>query len=43
LYLECIRNLFQVIRYSELGSNERQKEEVTYIFFVDYLEECEGL
>ena len=30
------------VRYSESGSNEREKEEQTYIFFVDYLEECEG-
>lgn len=29
------------MHYSELGSNARAKEEQTYIFFTDYLEECE--
>ena len=38
---EIIRNLFRTIRYSEQGSNERKKEELTYIFFVNYLEEYE--
>ena len=35
-----IKNLFKVM-YSEVGSNERAKEECTYIYFIDYLEECE--
>ncbi len=31
----------KVIRYSEAGSNERENEERTSVFFVYYLEECE--
>ncbi len=40
-YTEVIRKLFEVVRYSEAESNERENEECTYVFFVDYLEECE--
>ena len=29
------------MRYSEEGSNDRQKEEATYMHFVNYLEEVE--
>lgn len=34
--------MFTVIKYSEEGSNEREKEEATFMFFVDYLDDCEG-
>ena len=27
--------------FSEKGTNEREKEERVYIFFLDYLEKCE--
>ena len=35
------RNLFKVIKYSDHGSNARTKEEQTYMYFIDFLEECE--
>lgn len=40
-YIELIKALFQV-EYSTQGSYHRPKEEQTYIFFVDFLDECEG-
>lgn len=36
-----IRTMFKVIRYSEKGSNEREREEAAYMYFVDYLDDCE--
>lgn len=36
-----IRELLADIKFSEKGSSARQKEEATYIYFIDYLEECE--
>ncbi len=36
-----IRTLFKDIKYSEAGSNDKENEELTYVLFVDYLEECE--
>ena len=29
------------VRFSERGSNAREKEESAYMMFLDYLEECE--
>ncbi len=33
--------MFKQVIYSEKGSNERSKEENTFIMFLDYLEKCE--
>ena len=30
------------VRYSEKGSNDRGREEEAFMFFVDYLDNCEG-
>ena len=37
-----IIKMFKDIRFSEKGSNCREKEEATYMMFIDYLEECEA-
>ena len=33
--------MFKTVRYSEKGSNERTREEDAYMFFIDYLDDCE--
>ena len=38
---EIFRNLFKVVQYSDTGSNARQKEEQAYMYFTDFLEDCE--
>ena len=38
---DAIRHLFK-INYAESGCKERIKEECTYVFLVDYLEELES-
>jgi len=40
-FSDSLRDLFTVVRYSEKGSNERLKEEATYMHFVKYLEEID--
>ncbi len=30
------------VQFSEKGSNMRAKEEQTYIYFVDFVDECQG-
>ncbi len=42
LLLDDIRKMFSKVMYSAEGSNDRMKEEATYMFFVDYLDDCEG-
>ena len=32
---------FKVVKYGDHGSNARTKEEQTYMYFIDFLEECE--
>lgn len=39
---EQMKSLFKV-KFSEKGSNVRVKEEQTYVFFVDFIDECEGM
>lgn len=39
LYVEVMKNLFKV-KFSEKGNNVRAKEEL--VFFVDFMDECEG-
>ena len=38
---DTFRKLFLDTRFSEQGSNSREREEKVYMFFLDYLEECE--
>ena len=33
--------LFKSVDYSDVGSNNRKKEEDTFSLFIDYLDECE--
>ena len=33
--------MFKTVRYSEKGTNECIKEEETFVFFMNYLEDCE--
>ena len=40
-FTEEIRKMFKTVRYSEKGTNERIKEEETFVFFMNYLEDCE--
>ena len=39
--IDTIRKLFTEVRYSEAGTNARMREENVYMFFVDYLDDCE--
>ena len=41
IILGQIKSMFEV-EYSELGSRKRHTEEQTYIFFSDFLDQCEG-
>lgn len=34
--------MFTVVKFSENGSNSRDKEEAAYMFFVTYMDDCEG-
>ena len=38
---DTFRKLFVEVRFSEQGSNVREKEENSYMMFLDYLAECE--
>ena len=40
--VDDIRKLFTDVKYSEMGCNDRAREEATFILFVDYLDDCEG-
>ena len=41
-FLACVKGLF-VVQYSDKNSPHRSEEEVTYMNFVDFLDECEGM
>ncbi len=41
LYVDTVRKLFKHVKFSEAGSNDRQKEEDAYMYFLDYLDGCE--
>ncbi len=36
-----MRKVFSIVMYSDIGSNDRVKEEATYLLFVNYLEDIE--
>lgn len=40
---EILRKLFSDVHFSESGSTERKKEEATYMKFLKYMEELEGM
>ena len=35
--------MYRANEFSDKGSNVRAKEEQTYVFFVDFMDECEGV
>lgn len=41
LHVDSIRKLFTDIKYSETGSIHRQHEERAFMYFIDYLDDCE--
>lgn len=41
LTTDTIRNLFTEIKYSEQGTNDRVHEEEAFMFFIDYMDDCE--
>ena len=43
IFLDVVRDLFAHKVFSEKGSTERAREEATYMFFLDFLEECAGM
>ena len=42
MHAERMKSLFKA-KFSEKGSNVRAMEEQTYVFFVDFMDECEGM
>lgn len=41
LYVDQLWQMFTDIKFSPKGSSGRDKEEATYMFFLNYLEDCE--
>lgn len=41
-YADVLRKLFTNIKYSQRGSSARIREETTFMYFVEYLDDCEG-
>ena len=41
--LDYVGSLFEQKSFSEKGRNDREKEEATYMFFLDFLEECQSM
>ena len=41
LYVDQLRKMFTDIKFSPTGSSGRDKEEAAYMFFLNYLEDCE--
>ena len=39
--IDIIRKIFKTVRFSEEGTNAREKEQNAYMMFLDYLDECE--
>lgn len=39
--LDTIRKMFKYIHYSDKGTNHRTKKETAFMYFTDYLDECE--
>ena len=35
--------MLEDVRFSQKGTTEREKEEATYMFFLDLLHSCEGV
>lgn len=43
MYKESVKEIFTAIKFSEKGTINRHLEEQTYMFFRDFLDECEGI
>lgn len=41
LLTDTIRNIFTEIKFSDNGTNAHLSEETAYMFFIDYLDDCE--
>ena len=41
-YADKLQNLFTEIRYSQKGLSIRIREETAFMYFIDYLDDCEG-
>ena len=41
LPIDGIHKIFKTVRFSEEGSNAREREQNAYMMFLDYLDECE--
>ena len=41
LFTDKLKGIFK-INFSEKGSNKRSFEEQAYIYFIDFIDECEG-
>ena len=42
VFLDQLQGLFKVKHFSATGTSEREREEKTYMLFIDLLHECEG-
>ena len=42
LLADTIRKVFTEVRFSEKGTNDREHEERAFMYFVNYLEDCES-
>ena len=40
LIVDYMRGLFTVVKFSEKGSNNHEREEEAYMFFLDNMDEC---
>lgn len=41
--IDELQKLLEDVRFSQKGTTEREKEEATYMFFLDLLHSCEGV
>ena len=40
-FLEFLRRLFTDVKFSESGSNNRREGEAAYMFFINFMDDCE--
>ena len=43
IHVDELQKLLEDVRFSQKGTTEREKEEATYMFFLDLLHSCEGV
>lgn len=41
--IDELQKLLEDVQFSQKGTTEREKEEATYMFFLDLLHSCEGV